>query len=63
VREGLEAGELFRLNGLEELDAFRDCYIEIFFISCVRLGDSHCRGRGEGEETARTYRKKERRGG
>jgi len=61
VREGLDAGELFRLNGLEELDAFGDYCIEIAFVFLVRVGGSHCRGGGEGGgETGRRFGKKER---
>jgi len=64
VREGLDAGELFRLNGLEELDAFGDYCIEIAFVFLVRVGGSHCRGGGEGvEKTGRRFGKKERWGG
>jgi len=49
----LDAGELFRLNGLEELDAFGDYCIEIAFVFLVRVGGSHCRGGGEGGEERR----------
>ena len=47
MREGLDAGELFRLDGLEELDALGDYCIEIAFVFLVRVGGSHCRGGGE----------------